>query len=88
MLDTLGAGDSKIEPYSSTVDESSAARRCLSCSLILDNEYTELALPFRARRTGPESAGLRYLPLSLGTGVLEPVFEGAVRNDVLEVTEP
>ena len=89
MLDTLATGDSKIEPYSSTVDEeSSAARRCRSCSLTLDSEYTELALPLRGRRRGPESAGLYSWPLSLGTGVLEPVLDGAVRNDALEITEP
>ena len=57
-LEILGAGEETIEPYSSTVDESSAASLCRSCSLTLDSEYTELALPGRTRRVGPSSSGL------------------------------
>ena len=57
-LEMLGAGDDNIEPYSSTVDESSAACLCRSCSFTLESEYTELALPGRIRRTGPSSLGL------------------------------
>jgi hypothetical protein len=44
-LEILGAGEETIGPYSSTVDESSAACLCRSCSLTLDSEYTKLAFP-------------------------------------------
>lgn len=37
-LDMLGAGEDSMEPYSSTVEESSAACRCRSCSFTLDKE--------------------------------------------------
>jgi hypothetical protein len=47
-----------MEPYSSIVDEYSAASLRRSCSLTLDSEYTELVFPARTRHTGSSSSQL------------------------------